>query len=146
MTLAGAHNRDTVPLGSAVSFCELKFLLKKDQIQAVNDYRKGKDVLANLAIGYGKSLCYGLCPLTTENFRGVTRKEQRSILVLISPLKAVMDDQLLSLNQLGLSCLKLTPDISEECMCAGCEVRIFRWPVFHLSLLCVLVGCNNGRG
>ena len=91
MTLACAHNRDTVPLSSAVSFCELKFLLKRDQIHAVNDYLKGRDVLVNLAIGYGKGLCYELCPLITETFRGVTRKEQRSILVLISPLKALMD-------------------------------------------------------
>lgn len=28
-----------------------------------------------------------------------------------------MDNQILSLSQLGLSCLKLTPDISETCMC-----------------------------
>lgn len=102
-------------LSSAVSFCRLKFLLKKDQIHAVNDYLKGRDMVVNLPTGYGKRLCYALCPLITDNCHGVTRKEQRSILVLISPLKALMDDQILSLYQLGLSYLPLTPDIFEKC-------------------------------
>ena len=69
-------------LSSAISFCGLKFLLKKEQIHAVNDCLKGTDVVVNLPTGYGKSLCYALCPLSTGNFRGVTRKKQRSILVL----------------------------------------------------------------
>ena len=37
--------------------------------------------------------------------------------ICVSPLKGLMDNQILSLSQLGLSCLKLTPDISETCMC-----------------------------
>ena len=98
-------------LSSAVSSCGLQFLLRKEQIQALNYYLKGRDVVVNLPTGYGKSLCYALCPLVFDNLRGVTSKEQRSILVLISPLKALMDDQIFSLSQLGLSCLKLTPDI-----------------------------------
>ena len=39
-----------------------------------------------------------------------------------------MDNQILSLSQLSLSCLKLTPDISETCMCrlqgGNCQVAI----------------------
>ena len=35
------------------------------------------------------------------------------MLLLISPLTALMDDQRLSLAQLGLSSLKLTPNVSE---------------------------------
>jgi len=101
-------------LSSAVSSCGLQFLLRKEQIQALNYYLKGRDVVVNLPTGYGKSLCHALCPLVCDNLRGVTSKEQRSILVLISPLKALMDDKIFSLSQLGLSCLTLTPDISEE--------------------------------
>ena len=39
-------------------------------------------MIVNLPTGYGKSLCYALCPLITDHFRGVTRKEQWSILIL----------------------------------------------------------------
>ena len=55
-------------LSWAVSFCGLKFLLKKKQIHSVNDCLKGRDVVVNLPTGYGKSMCYTLCPLTTDNF------------------------------------------------------------------------------
>ena len=39
-------------------------------------------MVVNLPTGYDKFLCYALCSLITDNFRGVTRKEQRSILIL----------------------------------------------------------------
>ena len=76
-------------LSSAVSFCGLKFLLKKEQIHSVKDCLKGRDMVINLPTGYGKSLCYTLCPLTTDNFCSVTRKEQRSILILHPSLLAL---------------------------------------------------------
>ena len=63
--------------------------VKKEQIHAVNDCLKGRDVVVNLPTGYGKFLCYALCPLITDNFRGVTRKEQRSILILHPSLFAL---------------------------------------------------------
>ena len=90
-SLVNEKNREMFPeydrgfidaLSSAVSFCGLKFLLKKEQIHSVNDCLKGRDVVVNLPTGYGKSLCYMLCPRTTDNFCSVTRKEQRSILIL----------------------------------------------------------------
>ena len=86
-------------------------MLRKEQIQALNHYLH---VVVNLPTGYGKSLCYALCPLTCNRLRNVQKKEEQSILVLISPLKALMNDQIFSLTCLGLSCLKLTPDVSES--------------------------------
>jgi hypothetical protein len=62
-------------------------------------------------------ICYSLnaiSPLICDSLRGVTSKEQRSILVLISPLKALMDDQIVALEQYGLLCHKLTPAVSQE--------------------------------
>ena len=46
-------------------------------------------MVVNLPTGNGKSLCYTLCPLTTDNFCSVTRKEQRSILILHPSLLAL---------------------------------------------------------
>jgi len=69
-------------LSSAISFYGLTFLLKKEQIHAANDCLQRGDVVVNLPTGSSKGLSYALCPLITDNFRGVTRKEQRSILIL----------------------------------------------------------------
>ena len=93
---------------------QLEFFLKKEQMQALSEYVKGKDVVVNLPTGYGKSLIYSLvCPRACDNLRRVKSKKERSMSLLISPLTALMDDQRLSLAQLGLSSLKLTPNVSE---------------------------------
>ena len=103
-------------VSSAALSCNLNFSLRKEQMQALSEYVQGKDVVVNLPTGYGKSLIYSLCPLVCDNLRNVKPKEERSILLLISPLTALMDDQRLSLAQLGLSSLKLTPNLSEADM------------------------------
>ena len=82
-------------------------------MQALSEYVKGKDVVVNLPTGYGKSLICSLCPLVCDNLQNVRSKKERSMLLLISPLTTLMDDQRLSLAQLGLSNLKLTPNVSE---------------------------------
>ena len=102
---------DTV--SSAASSCNLNFFLKKEQMQALSEYVKGKDVVVNLPTGYGKSLICSLCTPVCDNLRNVKSKKERSMLLLISPLSALMDGQRLSLTQLGLSSLKLTPNVSE---------------------------------
>ena len=38
-------------LSSTISFCGLKFLLKKEQIHSVNDCLKGRDGVVNLPTG-----------------------------------------------------------------------------------------------
>ena len=100
-------------VSSAALSCNLNFSLKKEQMQALSEYVQGKDVVVNLPTGYGKSLIYSLCPLVCDNLRNVKSKKERSILLFISPLTALMDDQRLSLAELGLSNLKLTPNVSE---------------------------------
>ena len=103
-------------VSSAALSCNLNFSLRKEQMQALSEYVQGKDVVVNLPTGYGKSLIYSLCPLVCDNLRNVKPKKERSILLLIFPLTALMDDQRLSLAQLGLSSLKLTPNLSEADM------------------------------
>ena len=64
-------------LSSAVSFCGLKFLLKKEQIHSVNDCLKGRDVVVNLPTGYGKSLCYTRCVLLLPIIFAVSRERSK---------------------------------------------------------------------
>ena len=51
---------------------------------------KGRDVFAVLPTGYGKSLCYGCLPLVFDRLHD---GEERSIVVVVSPLIAIMKDQ-----------------------------------------------------
>lgn len=56
--------------------------LKDKQIEVIENYMKGKDVVGLLPTGYGKSMCYLLPPLMTNR-----------VMFIISPLISLMDDQ-----------------------------------------------------
>ena len=77
-------------VSSAALSCNLNFFLKKEQMQALTEYIKWKNVVANLPTGYGKSRIYSLCPLVCDNLRNVKSKKERSMLLLISPLTALL--------------------------------------------------------
>jgi superfamily II DNA helicase RecQ len=61
--------------------------LRKGQFEAVKSYLSGKDTLVSIKTGGGKTFCYIVCALL---FKGVT--------IVISPLKALMEDQKVSNN------------------------------------------------
>jgi superfamily II DNA or RNA helicase len=65
----------TEAVSYAVTACNLNFILRKEQMQALYEYTRGRDVVVNLPTGYGKSICYCLCPLICDSLRGVTSKE-----------------------------------------------------------------------
>ncbi len=55
------------------------------------DYIKiGNDVFGVLPTGYGKSLCYGCLPFV---FDSLLQLEKHSIIIVVTPLTAIMDDQ-----------------------------------------------------
>lgn len=65
---------------------------KPYQYQIINNILNGKDVLAIMPTGYGKSLCFQLPPLMTDE-----------VAIVISPLIALMADQKMILDKLGMS-------------------------------------------
>ena len=71
--------------------------LKPDQADVIEAFVKGRDVFAVLPTGYGKSLCYGCLPLVFDRLHG---GEERSIVVVVSPLIAIMKDQASSVTNL----------------------------------------------
>ena len=65
--------------------------LKQEQVQAVVEFVRGRDVFVSLPTGFGKSLIYGILPAVIEIARG--RPPKMSIALVISPLSALMLDQ-----------------------------------------------------
>ena len=72
--------------------------LKSEQETALLSFLGGRDVFVSLPTGYGKSLCYAALPATFDSLRQAT-----SIVVTVSPLIALMKDQVATLSARGLA-------------------------------------------
>ena len=73
--------------------------LKKEQMECVSSIVEGRDVLAVLPTGYGKSLIFQLLPDIFDHLLHV----EDSLVLVISPLNALMHDQIAKLNKRGIS-------------------------------------------
>ncbi len=66
-------------------------------------------MFVSLPTGFGKSLCYGLLPLVFDLKRFGDVSIQRSIVIVVSPLIALMRDQVQSFAEKGLKKLGVSP-------------------------------------
>ena len=91
--------------------------LKEKQLEVITSFLSGRDVFAALPTGYGKSLCYGCLPLARDRLLGT----QGSIVLIVSPLIALMKDQVQSFRKGGVSTAYVTSDgdVEYEDMKAG---------------------------
>lgn len=81
-----------------ISFPEIKEL-RKEQLVAITEIIQGrKDLVAVLPTGFGKSLIYQLLPTLHQ-----LRKDEASIVAVITPLQAITDQQVTEL------CLRKMP-------------------------------------
>lgn len=88
-------NLNTLEYKNAKKILKEKFgytVFKQYQYQIIDAVIKCNDVLAIMPTGYGKSLCFQIIPLLTDE-----------IAIVISPLIALMADQKMSLDKLGIS-------------------------------------------
>ena len=76
------------------------YVLKQEQANAIKHFVIGNDVFISLPTGYGKSLCFLLLPRVFDLLKAVPGK---FIILVVSPLPALMKDQVSSANALGLS-------------------------------------------
>ena len=79
--------------------------LKKEQQESVLHLVSGKDVFVCLPTGYGKSLCYTILPCVFDILRSV---EKKSIVLVVSPLIALMKDQVASITAMGITATYVT--------------------------------------
>ena len=72
----------------------------KPEKHLVSKFLLGRDVFVSLPTGFGKSLCYGCLPRVFDSLEGM---ESKSILVVITPLIALVKDQVTTFTAKGLS-------------------------------------------
>ena len=86
----------------------LAFTLKTEQESAMHHLFNGKDVMAVLPTGFGKSLIFQLFVMMC----GVRSKRQGgtgfSSIVVISPLQSIIRDQVVEVNSMGMTACDLT--------------------------------------
>ena len=75
----------------------------------VLNFLKGNDVFVSLPTGGGTSLCYACLPFVYDRLREDT---SRSIALVISPLNALMQDQVTSFTKRGMTGVHVCSDCS----------------------------------
>ena len=81
-------------------------ILKPRQKEALQSIVfKGQDCLIVLPTGYGKSLIYQMLPSLFDKIsaRNLSSKD-KSIVIVVSPLNALIDDQINKLKSAGVNC------------------------------------------
>ena len=89
--------------------------LTKEQLYAVEQFVSGRDVFVSLPTGSGKSVCYACLPLVFDTLR----QAGHSIVVVIAPLSALMQDQVASFTERGLKCAALNEHLAHKRGVAG---------------------------
>ena len=82
--------------------------VRQEQFDVVLNFLKGNDVFISLPTG-GKSLCYACLLLVYDRLREDTSK---SIALVISPLNALMQDQVTSFSKRGVTAVHVGSDCS----------------------------------
>ena len=90
---------------------KLPFELNSQQIESIVQFASGKDVFVSLPTGFGKTLCYTLLPRVFDHIRSV---DNSSIIIVISPLIALMEEQVMSVQSLGISAVYISDVQSRE--------------------------------
>lgn len=76
--------------------------LKNEQERSIHAIYSGKDVFMFLPTGFGKSICYQVLPFIFDHKLGVVSGQKKSCAIVVSPLIALMVDQVRSLRQAGV--------------------------------------------
>ncbi|XP_028410500.1 uncharacterized protein LOC114533199 [Dendronephthya gigantea] len=107
----------------------------EEQKEAIKAFFQNKNVLVNLPTGFGKSLIYQCLTIVGD----VLHKKPRgsSVIVVISPLRSLMNDQVAYLQSVGVPAIAITdeedPETVEQVM-NGIYIVIYGSPECLLSM------------
>lgn len=87
-----------------------------EQKKAITSLIERKDVFVNLPTGYGKSIIFQMAPLVHSELGKINCSEDSytPILIVISPLKSLMADQINYLRGLGIKAASIGDDNEEN--------------------------------
>ncbi|XP_015747113.1 PREDICTED: Werner syndrome ATP-dependent helicase homolog [Acropora digitifera] len=96
------------------------FFLRVKQYKVLEAALSGRDVIAILPTGYGKSVIFHLLPYLFDYISKLNESPQNSIIFVVTPLNALVDDQLKILTHRGISSTVLkskkpVSDADEDC-------------------------------
>ena len=94
--------------------CQFNFVPKAEKLQAIHAVVIGNDVFVKEATGVGKSVCYVKVPYVCDFLRSESDVSSKSVLLIVSPLKALMEDQIYDIRKCGISRLKLHGEFPTE--------------------------------
>ena len=105
--------------------------LRQQQDQAVTAFMQGSDVFICLLTGSGKSLCYTILPAVYDALQNT----KSSIVVVVSPLIALMKDQVHATKERGMRTVFVGDCDEEETanVCAGSYQLVYLSPKVLLT-------------
>ena len=116
------------------SAANLGVVLKTEQLSVCNAILEGSDVFATLPTGFGKSMCFQCLPQACDKLRGL--ENGSSIVLVVTPLIAIMEDQVKDAVRKGLTaeCVSssTSPDIKRRVI-QGYYQLVFIVPELLLS-------------
>ena len=86
---------------------DLSFELKQEQKIAVNCLLEGRDVFAVMPTGFGKSFIFQVFSTAIEQKKISEGLHLNSVILVICPLKTLIEDQIKEGQSLGLTCASL---------------------------------------
>ena len=92
--------------------------LKEEQQAAIKAVYEGRDVFVCLPTGYGKSLCYQTLPFVI-GYKQHQSTTSNSAVIVVSPLVALMEDQVSGLRRRGVKSSIITSSaaVTKEHIC-----------------------------
>ena len=90
---------------------ELEEIIPEEK-EAITSFFEGKNVFVNLPTGFGKSLIFQCLPIVADVIHEKPRGS--SVVVVISPLRSLMEDQVKYLNNLTIPAIAITDEEDPE--------------------------------
>ncbi len=104
--------------------------VKKEQLESLFNFVCKKDVFVNLPTGFGKSFIYQIAPMVIQQM-GIS---SNPIIIVVSPLIALMNEEVRYLNSIGISATCLSNiDKSDQKLQSGDYMFVYTSPESLLS-------------